>query len=158
MPELQAQICRLNLEHCVTLLGPQPQRVVKQLVAESAVMVAPCINGSDGNRDGLPTVLLESMALGTPCISTDVTGIPEVIRDGRTGLLVGQHNPAALAEALIRLLNDGGLRAALAQEARKLIVREFDISRNAALQRKHLGLVIEKPVPSFTPSRQLVEV
>ena len=81
-------------------------------------------------------VLLEAMALGTPCISTDVAGIPEVVRDGATGLIVPQHSPAALAEAMARLLADPQLRLGLAAQARALIEDEFDIYRNAARLRE----------------------
>jgi colanic acid/amylovoran biosynthesis glycosyltransferase len=91
--------------------------------------------GSDGNRDGLPTVLLEALALGTPAVSTPVTGIPELIRDGDTGLLVGQHDPPALARALTRLLDDAGLRERLSVAGRALVEREFDADRSAAARR-----------------------
>lgn len=150
--ELHSQIRALELDDQVQLLGPQPQKVVKQLVRESAVMAAPCINGSDGNRDGLPTVLLEAMALGTPCVSTDVTGIPEVIVDGETGLLVGQRDPQALADALAQLLADSEQRASLAGAARGLIEREFNIANNAALQRRHFGM---EPATNDTHSQSL---
>lgn len=138
--ELQTQIRALDLEAKVQLLGPQPQKVVKQLLKESAVMAAPCINGSDGNRDGLPTVLLEAMALGTPCVSTDVTGIPEVIIDQQTGLMVGQHDPHALADVISKLLIDSEQRIALATAARDLIEREFNVASNAATQRRYFGM------------------
>jgi glycosyltransferase involved in cell wall biosynthesis len=68
-------------------------------------------------------------------ISTDVTGIPEVVRDGETGLQVPQKDPTALAHALERLLGDAGLRVGLAREARRLIEAEFDIRRNTARRR-----------------------
>jgi colanic acid/amylovoran biosynthesis glycosyltransferase len=96
------------------------------------VFAAPCVVSDDGNRDGLPTVLLEAMALGTPCVSTDVTGIPEVLRDGETGLMVPQHDPGAVAAAIERLLDDRELGIRLAERARRLIEDEFDIDRNAA--------------------------
>ena len=82
-------------------------------------MAAPCIVGEDGNRDGLPTTLLESMALGTPAVSTDVTGIPEAIRHGETGIIVPQHDAEKLAEALTILLAEPRKREQLAQNARK---------------------------------------
>ena len=91
--------------------------------------------GTDGDRDGLPNILFEAMALGTPCVSTDVTGIPEVVRDGETGLIVPQHDPEALAAALERLLTNPALRVQLATQARHLIEAEFDIRRNAARRR-----------------------
>jgi glycosyltransferase involved in cell wall biosynthesis len=95
----------------------------------------PCIVGEDGDRDGLPNVIQEALALGTPVISTDVTGIPEVVRDGETGLQVPQKDPRALAQALERLLLDPDLRVGLAAEARRLIEAEFDIRRNTARRR-----------------------
>ena len=105
-------------------------------MAGACAFAAPCVVGEDGNRDGLPTVLLEAMALGTPCVSTGVTGIPEIIRDGETGLLVPQHDPEALAAALERLLTSPRLAAGLAANARRLIEEEFDVDRNAARQRE----------------------
>ena len=75
------------------------------------------------------------MALGTPCVSTDVTGIPEVLHDGDTGLMVPQRDPLSLANAIDRLLTDPGLRVRLATSARRLIESEFDIHQNAARRR-----------------------
>ena len=77
-------------------------------------MAAPCVVGDDGNRDGLPTVLLEAMAMGTPCVATDVTGIPEVIEHEQTGLIAAQNESVTLSEALQRLLED----SVAAREAR----------------------------------------
>jgi len=132
---LRAQIERLSVGTRVRLEGPRPQARVIEHVREAAVFAAPCIVGKDGNRDGLPTVLLEAMALGTPCVSTDVTGIPEVIRHGETGLCVPQREAEALADALKQLLDSSDLRTRLASAARRLIEKDFDIHRNAARQR-----------------------
>lgn len=134
-PELRAQIGRLGLQETVELLGSRPQMEVIRLIQEASAVAAPCVVGADGNRDGLPTVLLEAMALGTPCVSTDVTGIPEVIRDGETGLMTPQRDPAALAAALERLLADPALRVGLSSRARGLIEKEYDIRRNTVLSR-----------------------
>ena len=134
--ELNAQIERLGLGDVVQLSGPRPQNEVMQLVQQSSVFAAPCIVGEDGNRDGLPTVLLEAMALGTPCVATNVTGIPEVIRHNHTGLLIPQRDVMALSNALKRLLASPQLAATLAHRARNLVEREFDIELNAAKQRE----------------------
>ncbi|MEZ6148336.1 MAG: glycosyltransferase [Planctomycetaceae bacterium] len=139
--ELQDQILELGIADRVKLIGPQPQSQVIAAMQSSAVLAAPCIVGGDGNRDGLPTVLLEAMALGTPCVGTDVTGIPEVLRHEQTGLLVGQHDPHALARALERLLDDPVLRIRLASRARDLIAAEFDAHANAgAVREQFVGL------------------
>jgi colanic acid/amylovoran biosynthesis glycosyltransferase len=130
--DLREQIDRLGLEGRVELTGPRPQGELVAYVQHAAAFVAPCTVGADGNRDGLPTVLLEAMALGTPCVSTDVTGIPEVLHHGETGLMVPQRNPAALADALQGLLAEPAWGARLARRARRLIETEFDIRHNAA--------------------------
>ena len=130
--KLRSQIASLSLADVVELTGPRPQAEVFRLVQQAAVFAAPCVVAADDNRDGLPTVLLEAMALGTPCVATDVTGIPEVVRHNETGLLVPQRDPAALADALARLLREEDQRIALARSARRLIEAEFDIRRNSA--------------------------
>jgi colanic acid/amylovoran biosynthesis glycosyltransferase len=145
--DLQEQIDRLRLQDRIELLGPRPQIEVVQRIGRAAMLAAPCVVGSDGNRDGLPTVLLEAMSLGTPCISTDVTGIPEVIRDGETGLRVPQQDPVALASAIERLLVNADLRVHLAHHARSLIEDKFDISRNAARLRELFHSVANAVVP-----------
>ncbi|WP_152352535.1 glycosyltransferase family 4 protein [Brachybacterium subflavum] len=129
--DLGAQILAAGLEDRVRLLGPLPQDRMRDLVRTASVFAAPCRVGSDGNRDGLPTVLLEAMALGTPCVSTPVTGIPEAIRDGSTGLLVPEDDAPALSDALESLLADPDLRRALSLAGRALIEERFDASRQA---------------------------
>ena len=129
--DLRAHASRLALDGSVCFLGPRPQSQIIEEIHRASVCAAPCVLGADGNRDGLPTVILEAMALGTPCVATPVTGIPEVVRDGATGLLVPEHDPAALAGALERILDDEALGCRLARGARALVEREFDIERNS---------------------------
>jgi glycosyltransferase involved in cell wall biosynthesis len=135
-PKLRRLIDELDIEDRVELCGPRPQREVFELIQRAAVFAAPCVVGQDGNRDGLPTVLLEAMSLGTPCVSTDVTGIPEVVQHNRTGLIVGQRNTSELASAIRRLIEDSRLRQRLASAARQLIEAEFDITQTTAQQRE----------------------
>ena len=134
--ELADLIARHRLEGRVVLVGPRPRNEIIERVSRACVFAAPCVIASDGNRDGLPTALLEAMALGTPCVSTDVTGIPEVLRDGETGLVVRSGAPADLALSLARLLGDPELRVRLARAARRLIEGEFDVELNAARLRE----------------------
>lgn len=99
-------------------------------------MAAPCIVGEDGNQDGLPTVLLEAMALGIPCIATDVTGIPEAIINGVTGIIVEQNNAMELSQALEMILNDEQLQRTISQQARNLIEERFNIETNTVAIRE----------------------
>ena len=130
--DLERQIAGLGLENRVELAGPLPRERVQAAMQEAAVLAAPCVVGADGNRDGLPTVLLEAMALGTPSIATPVTGIPELIEDGRCGLLVEERDDRGLATSLRRVLEDGDLRHRLAVAARRRIEADFDVHENAA--------------------------
>jgi len=128
--QLQDEILSLNLGEIVILTGSKTQSEVKQLVQNACVFAAPCIVSEDGNRDGLPTVLLKAMALGTPCISTDVTGIPEVVWNNITGLLINEKSSTQLASAIENLLDDENLGIRLSENARELIEKNFDIDKN----------------------------
>ena len=129
---LRAQVSALGIEEHVRFCGPLPQAQTRTVISEAAVLAAPCIVGEDGNRDGLPTVLLEAMALGTPCVATPVTGIPEAVQADVTGLLVPEADPSALATTIARLLDEPPLRRRLAENARALVEREFDVHRNSS--------------------------
>jgi len=128
---LEKRIAQYSLEREVALLGPRTQAEVMQIVQAATAFVLPCVIGDDGNRDGLPTVLLEAMALGVPAISTAVTGIPEIIETGCTGLLVEEKNPHALAQALQRLLDSAPLRKQLREAALQKVRKDFDLAVNA---------------------------
>ncbi|HEY6210171.1 MAG TPA: glycosyltransferase family 4 protein [Gemmatimonadales bacterium] len=132
---LQALVQRHGLQERVQLLGPRPRGAVIEHIRGAAVLAVPCVIASDGDRDGLPTVLLEAMALGTPCVSTDVTAIPELLGPGEAGLVVPEHNPPALAAALERMLTEPALRVRIATRARRRVEAEFDIRRTAACLR-----------------------
>ena len=84
----------------------------------------------EGDRDGIPNVILEAMASHLPVISTPVSGIPEVIRDGDTGLTVPERDPVAIADAVERLIADPALAGEIAERASALVRAEFDMARN----------------------------
>lgn len=134
--QLRARIEELGLARQVRLIGNLSQYEVRARVQEANVFAAPCVVGNDGNQDGLPMVILEAMSLGVPCVSTDVSGIPEAVRDNQTGIIVPQHSPEELAAAITRLLDDYELRAKLSRQARALIEEQFDISRTSAQLRE----------------------
>ncbi len=101
------------------------QRELLELYRDSDVAALACRIVDDGDRDGIPNVLVEAMAVGLPVVSTAVSGIPELVRDGQTGLLVPPEDPAALAAAL-RRLTDPVLRERLALAGQVLVAQEFD--------------------------------
>ena len=127
---LQARVRQLGLQDRVNLLGPLPQELVRVAYARAAILALPCVIGADGDRDGIPTVLMEAMASGLPVVSTPVSGIPELIETERDGLLVPVKNPVMLAGALERLLHDPHLRDGLALAARTKIADRFTIDRS----------------------------
>ncbi|WP_432512075.1 glycosyltransferase [Kineococcus sp. SYSU DK001] len=132
--ELRARAAGLGA--AVEFTGPLPQHDVVALLHRAAVFAAPCVVAGDGDRDGLPTVLLEAMALGTPVVSTPVTGIPEAVLDGITGTLVPSRDPQALAGALRRVLDDPELGRAHARAARARVEQFFDVRVQAARLRE----------------------
>jgi glycosyltransferase involved in cell wall biosynthesis len=128
---LHALVQRHGLQGRVHLLGPRPRNEVIDHIRSAAVLAAPCVVAEDGDRDGMPTVLLEAMALGTPCVATDVTAIPELLAPGGAGVVVPAHAPWELAAMLERLLTDPAVRVRIATQARRRVEAEFDVRRTA---------------------------
>jgi glycosyltransferase involved in cell wall biosynthesis len=127
---LEQLIADLELGDRVILAGALRHPEVVALLGRSRAFVLPCVVAPDGDRDGIPNVILEAMASGLPVISTPVSGIPEVVRDGETGFLVPEHNPVAVADAAARLLADPDLAARLGAAGRAFVREEFDLDRN----------------------------
>lgn len=129
---LRKLIASLDLGEFVSLPGPMPREELVDRYPRASVFAAPCVVGNDGNRDGLPTVLIEAMALGVPVISTPVTGIPELVRDGETGTIVPERDPAALADAIEQALACPERARGMAACGREQVEANFDLRRNVA--------------------------
>lgn len=123
---IAALVAARGLGDVVTMHGPVAQEELVDWYARSTVFVLPCQVMADGDRDGIPNVLVEAMAMGIAPVSTDVSGIPELIDPERNGLLVPPRDPAALADAIARLCDDAGLRRRLGAAARRTVVERFD--------------------------------
>ena len=131
-PQIESQIRQLGLEDMVILLGQQPRSRVGELLAKADVMVLPSVTTAEGRQEGIPVALMEALATELPVIASAISGIPELVEDGHTGLLVLERDPAALAAALARLHNDPELGRRLGAAGRVKVQREFDLQRNTA--------------------------
>lgn len=122
----------LGLDEVVDLPGCLPHEVVTAEMTSSDLFVLPCRVTANGDRDALPTVLLEAMACGVACVSTPVGGVGEIVEHRRTGLVVPVESPWALARAVEQLLADPNRRRALAAAGRRRAEKLFDRRRNVA--------------------------
>ena len=128
--ELEAQIRQSSLEDIVTLCGALPHAEVIEKYRQATLFVLPCVISANGDRDGIPNVILEAMAMQLPVVSTDHSGIPEVVEDGRNGLLVPPADEFALANAVAELLDSAERRRLLGQNGRRTIVERFSVEQN----------------------------
>jgi glycosyltransferase involved in cell wall biosynthesis len=120
----------LGLEQSVSFPGFVPHERLRAMYAEHAVFVLPSVTTEDGQRDGIPNVILEAMASGLPVVSTINSGIPEAVVHDETGLLVPPGDPDKLADAIEQLCADAGLRSRLAEKGRQAVAAKFDLRRN----------------------------
>ncbi|MGH7960326.1 MAG: glycosyltransferase [Candidatus Binatia bacterium] len=120
----------LALEQEVRFLGTQPFARVLEKYAEADLFVLPSVIAGDGSGDVTPNVVIEAMAMKLPVVSTKSRGIPELVEDGVSGLLVPPRDKEALVQAILRLMEDEKLRVTLGNNARKKVEERFDISKN----------------------------
>ena len=128
--ELEQLVADCGLQDTVALRGALPNAEVMAQYGRATLFVLPCVVAGNADRDGIPNVLLEAMASRVSVITTRLSGIPELVEDGVTGLLVDPGDETALAEAIVRLLNDAELRGRLARQGRRRVEERFDIRVN----------------------------
>lgn len=124
-PEMMALIDDLNIQDTVTVLGRIPDDVLRSEVDEATIFLLPSQVTEDGDRDGIPVALMEAMAMGTPPVSTKVSGIPELIQDGVTGFLAPQKDHEAVSKCILEAL-DSDLET-MGALARETIQSEFNV-------------------------------
>lgn len=124
---LTEMIDEYELSEFVILLGRQPQECVKKLLQEASIFVLPSIVTEFGGREGIPVALMEAMAMQLPVVSTKTVGIPELIKNGKEGLLVEQKNPEELAAALEFLLKTSEVRIEMGRRGREKVAQQFNI-------------------------------
>ena len=130
---LRHQAAALGLGDAVSFAGRKSEVDTLKAIAGSDILVVPSF------MEGLPIVLMEAMALGTAVIAPQLAGIPELVEDGRTGLLFAPSNWSELETAIERLLSDEELRFRLAAEAKNTVARDFDTEQSANALRGFFG-------------------
>jgi colanic acid/amylovoran biosynthesis glycosyltransferase len=148
---LRASIQAHGLEDRVRLLGPMTQPEVFAAMQRASMVVLPCVVADDGDRDGLPTVLIEAMAHALPVVSCPVTGVPEIVEDGITGLLGPSRDAAALAAMIGLLIADPASAAAMGRAGRRRAERLFDLSRNV----ERLAVLFDKAARRGQPAMRV---
>ena len=142
--EILALMENLGLKDSTVWMGTQPHHVVLEQYRRSDLFVLGCRIADNGDRDGIPNVILEAMAMGVPVAATEISAIPEAVEHEKTGLLVPPNDPQALARAMARLLTDQELRSRIIPEARRRVSGGFDnqalINDLAGLYRNASGL------------------
>jgi glycosyltransferase involved in cell wall biosynthesis len=129
---VQDLIDKYLLENRVKMVGALPQEKIKSYLDSADIFVLPCIVASDGDIDGIPVSLMEAMAMEIPTVSTRVSGIPELIIDGKSGILVDQKDEVALGNAIQNLIGDPGLRKTLGVNGRQRIIADFNVHKTAS--------------------------
>lgn len=128
---LERQVAEAELTDRVEFLGQRTRAEIAGLINSSDVLVAASVPTRSGKREGIPVVLMEAMSAGLPVVASALSGIPELVIDGSSGLTVPPGDAPAIAAALRRLHDDPELRTRLGVAARERVVAEFDVDRNA---------------------------
>ena len=123
---IEARAAQLDLNAHLTLTGALPPDRVAEIYGKADVVVL------SSTSEGVPIVLMEAMSHALPVVATEVGGIPELVDDGRTGLLVPSEDPASLADALRRILDDPERAKEMGREGAKTIVESFNAATSAA--------------------------
>lgn len=151
LPALKRRAEAAGLSRRITWLGAKPQTDVLAALRRADLFVLACRIAADGDRDGLPNVLLEAQSQGVACVATSVSAIPELIEDGRTGLLVPPDDEGALASAMIRLIREPFLRQRLGAAGQKRMRAAFAMEPGIDRLAAWFGLQ-EQPERCASPS------
>jgi glycosyltransferase involved in cell wall biosynthesis len=130
-PSLERLAAECGLASRITFHGSLPHRTVAGLMREACIVCQPSVTASDGDAEGLPTVVLEASATARPLVGTLHSGIPEIIEEGKTGFLVAERDVEALADRLRALLGSADLRRRMGEAGRKRVEEKFDLRKQA---------------------------
>jgi colanic acid/amylovoran biosynthesis glycosyltransferase len=145
--ELEGLVGRLGLRDRVRLLGSCSEDVVRASLDAADLFVLPSIVADDGQMEGLPVALMEALASGVPTVTTELSGIPEIVVDGVTGLLATPGDAASLNETLTAMVQRGSATVEFAEAGRALVVREFDLRESVVV----LAGLLDEYLPQLNP-------
>jgi glycosyltransferase involved in cell wall biosynthesis len=128
--ELERLASGLGLREKVVFAGQLTQEELAHVYRRADAFCLPCIVAKDGDRDGLPNVILEAMAYAVPVVASNLSAIPEAVINEETGLLAVPGSPHEIAAQLERVLSDGELRQRLITNARRKVEEDFDLQKN----------------------------
>jgi colanic acid/amylovoran biosynthesis glycosyltransferase len=126
---LQQLIQELNVDSIVTLVGWKQQQEVIEIINNSDIMLAPSVTSKDGDREGIPVAFMETMAMGLPIISTDHSGIPELIENGVSGFLVPERDVDTLTEKLNYLVENPEVWQKMGIAGRAFVEKHYNIDK-----------------------------
>ncbi len=135
---ISQQIKKLNLMEQVIMEGAKPKPEVVRLLNAADVLVLTSFETREGRKEGIPVALMEGMASGLPVISSRLSGIPELVEEGVSGLLFTPSDATEAADALERMANDPELRARMGRAARAAVEESFDLAKNAQTLAKRI--------------------
>jgi glycosyltransferase involved in cell wall biosynthesis len=127
---ISEKIAEMKIKDSVHLLGAKDSSFILNELKKADLFVLPCVVAGNGDMDGIPVSIMEAMACEIPVVSTNISGIPELVSDEVEGLLVEQRNSEQLAEAIEKLILDHNLRARLGKNARSKIIKNFSLMEN----------------------------
>ncbi|GEM_PF-161570 len=140
--ELERLIINLGARSYIRIEGVLDNNRIKHLMQDSAAFILPSVWDKQDGQDGIPVVLMEAMASGIPVVSSNISGIPELVEDGKTGLLAEPGNIDQLSQKILQLLSDKEMQSRLAQAGRRKVEEEFAVVKS-----------VDKLIEVFTDAR-----
>ena len=140
---LRRQVAACGLDPVVRFAGACTRPQVVDLLRDADVAVVPSVETARGDREGIPVALAEAMCAGLPVVASDLSGIPELVADDRTGLLVPPGDASALAVALRRLSDDAALRERLGLAGRRAVLARYDLVRTVEQLERKIEAVVD---------------
>ena len=141
---LEHLIADLELKEVVNLVGGQTQNRIASLLADADLFVLPSVVAFDGQMEGIPVALMEAMASGLPVVATRLSGVPELVQDRVTGLLVPPADERALAEAIGLLYENEHLRREIADRGRQRVIADFQLDASVSKLRSLFSVTLRQ--------------